>query len=252
VRLSGLQIDWCGDARKPFIELDPDELSKEGIFLRSHLSELSLVELARAADLAVVPAGTLDSSDIHDWLARARIPSRIIYLMATANVPIIVMGHPETAAAKFVLDLGLGTICDYTPGSFQNAVKQVTNSAASAQIRQRAKSLSPSFSSRELFEHEHENEKKPRETRSIYPPEKHKVLKRKISSLRAFGLLQKSSFVGYKPGPWPSTNHLSPIRHAKCLLRATPLRFPSPRSTVCAHQSLLTSHVSLLTIYLLP
>jgi hypothetical protein len=147
---SGLQIDWCGNAGKPFIQLDPDELSKEGIFLRSHLPEPSLIELARAAEFAVIPAGTLEGSDTHEWLARGSLPSRIVYLMATANVPMIVMGHPETAAARFVTDLGLGTVCDYTADSFQSAVSRVTDPPVSAKIRQRARSLSPTFSTKEL------------------------------------------------------------------------------------------------------
>ena len=150
IRRSGLQIDWCGNAGKPFIQLDPDELSKEGIFLRSHLPEPSFIELARAADFAVIPAGTLEGSDTHEWLARASLPSRIVYLMATANVPMIVMGHPETAAARFVTDLGLGTVCDYTADSFQSAVSRVTDPPVSAKIRQRARSISPTFSTREL------------------------------------------------------------------------------------------------------
>ena len=148
VRLSGLQIDWCGNAGKPFIALDADELEKDGIVLRSHLPEPSLIELARAADFAVVPAGTLDGSDTHDWLARASLPSRIVYLMATANTPIIVMGHPETAAARFVMETGLGAVCDYSADSFRAAVQEVT--AASEQIRERANSLSPTFSTKAL------------------------------------------------------------------------------------------------------
>src|SRR5258708_4599281 len=148
VRLSGAQIDWCGNAGKPFIELDADELSKEGIFLRSHLPEPALIELARAADFAVIPAGALDGSDTHEWLARASLPSRIVYLMATANSPMIVMGHPETAAARFVMETGLGAVCDYSADSFRAAVTEVT--ASSEQIRERAKSLSPTFSTRAL------------------------------------------------------------------------------------------------------
>jgi hypothetical protein len=150
IRVSGLQIDWCGNAGKPFIALDPNELSKEGIFLRSHLPEPSLIELARAVDFAVIPAGTLNGSDTHEWLARASLPSRIVYLMATTNLPMIVMGHPETAAARFVTDLGLGTVCDYTADSFQSAVSRVTDPLVSAKIRQRARSLSPTFSTKEL------------------------------------------------------------------------------------------------------
>ena len=150
IRLTGLRIDWFGNAGKPFVALDPEELAKEGIFLRSHVPEKTLVENARTADFAVIPAGTLDGADTHDWLARASLPSRIVYLMATANVPMIVMGHRETAAARFVNDLGLGAVCDYSPASFRSAVQSVTNHVASAQIRIRAAELSPTFSSKGL------------------------------------------------------------------------------------------------------
>ena len=150
VRLSGLQIDWCGNAGKPFVVLDPVEVGKEGITLRSHLPEHSLIELARTADYAVIPAGTLDGTDTHEWLARASLPSRIVYLMAAANLPLIVMGNPQTAAAQFVTKLGLGAVCDYSAESFQKTVREVTDGTASARIRARAQALSPAFSSREL------------------------------------------------------------------------------------------------------
>lgn len=152
IRVSGLQIDWYGNAGKPFIELDPDELSKEGIALHSHIPERALADIARSADFAVLPAGTLDGTDTHEWLARASIPSRIIFLIAAANVPIVVLGHPETAAARFVTDLGIGGVCDYSPESFAAAVRQVTEPDALAQIRDRARKLSPLFSSTEFSE----------------------------------------------------------------------------------------------------
>lgn len=150
VRQSGFQIDWCGNAGKPFIQLDLEELRKEGIFLHSHLPEWELIGLARAADFAVIPAGSLDDSDTHNWLARASLPSRIVYLMATANIPMVVMGHPETAAAQFVTRLRLGAVCGYDPVGFREAISQVTDPATAVKLRERAKSLSPTFSSREL------------------------------------------------------------------------------------------------------
>jgi hypothetical protein len=150
IRQSGFQIDWCGNAGKPFIQLNLEELRKEGIFLHSHLPERELIELARAADFAVIPAGTLDDSDTHNWLARASLPSRIVYLMATANIPMVVMGHPETAAAQFVTRLHLGAVCNYDPVSFREAISQVTDPATAVKLREQAKTLSPTFSSREL------------------------------------------------------------------------------------------------------
>ena len=150
IRLSGLRIDWYGNAGKPFINLDPESLAQEGIILHSHVAEEILIQNARAADFAVIPAGTLDGNDTHDWLARASLPSRIVYLMATANVPMIVMGHRDTAAARFVTELGLGAVCEYSATSFQNAVTVVTSDSNSAAIRARARDLSPTFSSRDL------------------------------------------------------------------------------------------------------
>ena len=150
IRVAGLRIDWYGNAGKPFIALDGEALGKEGIFLHSHVPEQMLVEAARSADFAVIPAGTLEGSDSHDWLARASLPSRIIYLMAVANIPMIVVGHRETAAARFVTDLGLGAVCDYSPASFKAAVNLVTDTVSSAQIRARAAGWSPTFSSRGL------------------------------------------------------------------------------------------------------
>jgi hypothetical protein len=150
VRQAGFQIDWFGNAGQPFIELDSAALAKDGISLHSHVPEPALIASARNADFAVIPAGTLDGSDTHDWLARASLPSRIIYLMATANVPMIVMGHPETAAAKFVAGMKLGAVCDYSGESFRAAVKQVTDPATMNGIRLRARTLSPTFSSQGL------------------------------------------------------------------------------------------------------
>jgi hypothetical protein len=150
IRLSGLRIDWYGNAGKPFINLDPESLAQQGIILHSHVAEEILIQNARAADFAVIPAGTLDGNDTHDWLARASLPSRIVYLMAIANAPMIVMGHRETAAARFVTDLGLGTVCDYSTTSFRNAVAWVTDKTNSTAIRIRAKNLSPRFSSEGL------------------------------------------------------------------------------------------------------
>ena len=150
VRLSGLQIDWYGNAGKPYIRLAPAALEKEGICLHSHIPENELIQSARSADFAVIPAGTLNSSDTHDWLARASLPSRIVFLMATANVPMIVMGHAETAAARFVTDLGLGGVCDYSAPGFKAAVARITEPTASNLIRKRAQDFSPTFSSRGL------------------------------------------------------------------------------------------------------
>jgi hypothetical protein len=146
IKESGLKIDWFGNAGKPFIELSPIEAELEGLTLHAIVPDEELVRSLRTADFAVVPSGTLAEDSSHNWLAKASLPSRIIYLMATANIPIIVMGHPETAAARFVERLGLGAICSYDSQAFLEAVGTVTGPERFLQIRLRANELGPKFS----------------------------------------------------------------------------------------------------------
>src|ERR1700730_2295376 len=138
VRCSGLQIDWYGNAGKPFIDLDQAELAQAGIHLKSLVPEKELIGELRKADYSVVPSGMLDEADTHNWLAKTSLPSRIIYLMTTANLPILVLGHPDTAAARFVTELQIGAVCSYDPKEFAMSVEAITDPIASAGIRRRA------------------------------------------------------------------------------------------------------------------
>jgi hypothetical protein len=152
VRGSGLQIDWYGNAGKPFIDLDQQELAGAGIHLKSLVPEEELIGELRKADYAVVPTGILDETDTHNWLAKTSLPSRIVYMMSTADLPILVLGHPDTAAARFVTELKIGTACSYDSGEFQRAVEAITDPVASAEIRKNASNLTPTFSSKGLFQ----------------------------------------------------------------------------------------------------
>jgi hypothetical protein len=152
VRSSGLQVDWYGNAGKPFIDLDQQELAGAGIHLKSLVPEEQLISQLRKADYAVVPSGMLDEADTHNWLAKTSLPSRIIYLMATANLPILVLGHVETAAARFVTEFEIGMACSYDPGEFARSVQAITDPIVSERIRQTASNLSPTFSSQGLFQ----------------------------------------------------------------------------------------------------
>jgi hypothetical protein len=148
IRLAGLPIDWYGNAGQPFVKLNRKKLALEGLRLHGIVSEAELIAALRTADFALVPAGTLDGSDSHDWLARTSLPSRIIFLMASANIPIVVLGHLETAAAQFVQTKGLGTVSRYDHQDFLRAVARVTVPSAREAIRQNAERIRPYFSSK--------------------------------------------------------------------------------------------------------
>ncbi|MCE3267239.1 MAG: hypothetical protein K0S15_1948 [Solirubrobacterales bacterium] len=145
VREAGLRIDWYGNAGKPFLEIDAGELARDGIELHGNLADDPLVEALRGYDYAVMPSRALSRDHEHDWLYRASLPSRLIYVMTSALLPQIVLGDPETTAARFVTAFGLGTVSPYQPEQFAEAVRRVTAPPERAAIRGRAAELSPSF-----------------------------------------------------------------------------------------------------------
>jgi hypothetical protein len=147
VKVSGLTIEWYGNAGKPFIQVDPMELANEGIILRGNVAEDPFVKELRRFDYTILPSGTLNGKLEHDWLFRASLPSRLIYTLTTAHLPVVVLGDPETAAGQFVTRLELGVVSPYTIDEFRAAVSEITNLKAAARIRRKAAQLAPTFAS---------------------------------------------------------------------------------------------------------
>ncbi len=67
-------------------------------------------------------------------------------MMASAHLPIIVIGNPAVAAARFVKRFEIGTTCEYTTQDFQRAVRQVTNLETQKTMRENAARIAPTFS----------------------------------------------------------------------------------------------------------
>jgi len=152
VKASGQTVEWFGNAGKPFIQLDPAELFKEGIVLHGVVAEDELVRALRQFDYAILPSGNMSGMIEHDWLFRASLPSRLIYMLTTAHLPIVVLGDPETAAGEFVTRLELGVASPYRTSEFRAAVSEVTNLETAARIRRKAAQLAPTFASEPISE----------------------------------------------------------------------------------------------------
>ena len=93
-----------------------------------------------------MPSGRLDPGEERESIARLSLPSRMPFVAATAQLPVIVLGSRETAAARFVERFGLGLVTDYDGVQLRRAVEQVGRPAAQAEIRTRARELSAAFS----------------------------------------------------------------------------------------------------------
>jgi hypothetical protein len=143
-RETGLQLDWYGNAAASGHVSDRQKLSSDGIIERGFLpTEAEVVEALKKYAYVVVPSGTLDLRDDNlatSWLS---LPSRIPFVLATVNIPILVLGNSSTAAARFVEKWGIGTVADYDAVSFRLAVDRITQPAVQAQMRQNAAKIAP-------------------------------------------------------------------------------------------------------------
>jgi hypothetical protein len=152
IRQSRLRIDWYGNAGRPFVDPDPVELAADGIALHPNLAHDPLVRQLRRCDYAIMPSRVLNKGYKHDFLYRASLPSRLVYLFTTAHLPLVVLGGADTTAAQFITRFGLGVISSYDPDPFSEAVRRVTSEPERDAIRLRAAALAPSFAAEPVAE----------------------------------------------------------------------------------------------------
>jgi hypothetical protein len=149
---SGLALDWPAMGGTPWRTDDPARLAAAGIRPVPHLAEEALVAALRASPFVVVPTGALAGEDSHGALARLSLPSRIPFAAATAGTPVLVLGHAETAAARFVLRHGLGRVAPYERRAVEEAVAALLEPAAQRAHREAAARLAPALSSEGMAE----------------------------------------------------------------------------------------------------
>jgi hypothetical protein len=146
VRGTGVKLDWYCNSGFRWKNFDVDELAADGIHAHGAALDEALVAILRERPFVVLPSGTLDDTDDRKFIAELSLPSRIPYVFATSNTPIIVLGHERTAAARFVTRSGLGLVAPYDSASFLRAVESVSEPENQIGMRRRAAQMAPSFS----------------------------------------------------------------------------------------------------------
>jgi hypothetical protein len=149
VRGSGIALDWHNHGEFRWLPCSFADLASDGIFAREQDEpDETMVQTLRAAPFVVLPSGVLDETDDRSAIARLSFPSRIPYILAASHTPIIVLGSPETAAARFVLKAGIGVAAPYERGAFLQAVERVLEPAANRAFREAAFEIGPHYSDR--------------------------------------------------------------------------------------------------------
>jgi hypothetical protein len=148
VRDSGIILRWYNHGEFRGLPCGIEALAADGIMAQVGVdaSDENLTGILRRAPFVVLPSGVLDESDDRRFIAQLSLPSRIPYIFATSHAPILVLGSPETAAARFVTGHGIGMAAPYNRAGFQAAVAHITRPDVNLKKRRAAFSLAVRFS----------------------------------------------------------------------------------------------------------
>jgi hypothetical protein len=145
LRGSGVKLHWYGNTKASWLRYSETELAADGITTVGFLPEEDLIEKLRWHPFALIPSGSLDEHDDRPELARLSLPSRIPYLAAVANLPLLVLGHPKTAAGQFVQHFQLGLICPYESKALQGSAGRICHLEEQWIFRQNAARIANAF-----------------------------------------------------------------------------------------------------------
>ncbi len=148
-RDTGYQVDWyCNQKNPRALLFDRDELARDGIHLRDPVHDTELPAILEEYAYAIVPSDPLDgvSPPSVQAIAELSLPSRMTFILATSHLPILLLGHPRSAASQFLERFELGRIIPYNAQAAQTAIQQLLEPTAQSSIRARASALADKFS----------------------------------------------------------------------------------------------------------
>ncbi len=142
IRGSGWQVQWFGRGPEAsWLNCRPEELAADGIFVRGFLDDDALALELRQFPFAIVPTGTLDESDEKRSFTALSLPSRVIYVLTQAGIPLLVLGSPQSAAAVFVREMGVGISVSYSETDFVKAAAALTLEDFSMAVNRAAEAM---------------------------------------------------------------------------------------------------------------
>ncbi|MCR6654587.1 MAG: hypothetical protein NVV63_01975 [Opitutus sp.] len=145
VRASGLPLDWFGNTNLSWYGMTKEQLEQEGIRCCGFIAESELAAKLATYPFVIVPSGMLDGTEKDEWLTRLSLPSRMVFILTQSFTPMLVLGHPDTAAARFVTSLGVGRCSSYHPDEAARAIAELMRADVRTECIQNAKTVTPAF-----------------------------------------------------------------------------------------------------------
>jgi hypothetical protein len=149
---TGYTIDWFGNPRSPWLEFSAQKLARARIRSMGMAAEERLAVELRRYPFAIVPTGTFDDAESHQYAASLSLPGRIIFAAAVSQTPILVVGSARTCAARFVKNFGIGETVPYDAAALKASMDRLSGAQIQRDMRSRAARIGPAFSDRGVVE----------------------------------------------------------------------------------------------------
>jgi len=144
---AGETLDWYGNHQAPGLRLEAADLAAMPLRPHGVVAEPALAEALLVHPFAVVPTDALDGPPTEiTAIAQLSLPGRILFAVAAAQVPILVVGSDQTPAAAFVQRHGIGMVVPYESAAFRAASAELRDPDVQARLRARAAALAPGLS----------------------------------------------------------------------------------------------------------
>jgi hypothetical protein len=146
LRETGLGLDWYGNGpHASWLTGSPAEWEPDGIRCLGFLSEADLVAALASYPFVVIPSGDLDGTDDNPAFSHLSLPSRLVFLHARTDTPVLVLGSPETAAGRFVTRHGTGLCALHHTAAVQSAITVLAEPAHRTTYRSRIREAAPAL-----------------------------------------------------------------------------------------------------------
>ena len=139
---------WIGSETVPkasWLDTNAGDLEKGNIFCQGFLPDTALLERLKRYPFMIVPSGSMGPDDPNVAFSRLSLPSRLIFALVGAQVPILVLGSDQTAAGRFVRNLRIGTVAGYDRGEFAKAISYLMDPVNQRILRQNGLRIASQF-----------------------------------------------------------------------------------------------------------
>ncbi|SDS27230.1 hypothetical protein [Opitutus sp. GAS368] len=144
LRTADLHVDWYGNgSAASWLPGTPEDWEADNIHCLGHLPEDDLIASLASYPCILVPSGSLDQDDDNLSFSRLSLPSRLIFLHARTDTPVLLLGSGDSAAGHFILNLGTGLCSAYQAQDLRRQLARLQDRTEHLKLRQAIRHWAP-------------------------------------------------------------------------------------------------------------